>query len=339
MINPTNSVSVKAPLVSVLIVNYNGLRHLPECLDSLRNQTFQDFEVIVVDNASSDGSAEFLRRSFPEVKVVESAVNLGFSGGNNLGYAHCRGDFIYFLNNDIRAERDALEQLMALAQSRPGGVFASLLLRYAEPEMADSAGDTVYTCGKTFSFSGYPASMFTAPRHITSACAGAAVWPRAALEKIGLFDADFFLNYEDLDLSFRAQHAGIPILLAPASRIFHKGSATLGGKKSKLSLYYQERNFILFVLKNWPLPDLIRFLPALFFVKTWGLFDCLRFGYPGAWLRGNLAALLFIRGALRNRKGILGGSRLGPGGFRKLLRKNWLLEKIAYYRGRYDIPL
>lgn len=328
------------PFLSVLIVNYNGKAHLPECLDSLRQQDFRDFEIVMVDNASRDGSAAFVRENYPEVAVVESDRNRGFSGGNNFGLPHCRGRFVYFLNNDVRVDPSALSALAAAAADNPDvGIFASFLVNYRDPTRVDSAGDSVYTCGKGFSFTGYPVSLFTSPRFITSACAGAAAYARRILDEVGAFDEDFFLNFEDLDLSFRCRHAGEPILFVPASKVFHKGSASLGGKKSALSLYYQERNYLLFVLKNWPAPDLLRFVPSILFVKAWGLFDCLRFGKMGPWLRGNLAGLGLLPGALRKRKKILGASRIPPGGFRALLRKHWLREKIAFFRGRYDIPI
>jgi GT2 family glycosyltransferase len=325
------------PLFSVLIVNYNGKVHLPECLDSLRKQAFRDFEVVVVDNASRDGSADFVTANYPEVTLVQSDRNRGFSGGNNFGLPHCRGRFIFFLNNDVRVDPAALAELAAATKAHPDvHIFASFLVNYGNPALVDSAGDSVYTCGKGFSFTGYPVSLFTAPRFVTAACAGAAAYSRSVLDRVGAFDEDFFLNFEDLDLSFRSQHAGERILFIPASKVFHKGSASLGGKKSALSLYYQERNYLLFVLKNWPWPDLLRFIPSILFVKAWGLLDCLRFGRFGSWVRGNLAGLRLLPGALRKRKAILGTSKLGPGGFRTLLRKNWLREKISFYRGRYD---
>ncbi|HKP95113.1 MAG TPA: glycosyltransferase family 2 protein [Fibrobacteria bacterium] len=327
------------PLISILIVNYNGLKHLPECLESLQAQTFKDFEVVLVDNGSKDGSLDWVERHHPEVRRVPSDRNLGFAGGNNFGYPHCRGRYIYFLNNDVKAEPDAVQALASAIGANPGiNVFASLLINYREPDKVDSAGDSVYTCGKGFSFTHYPVSLFTSPRLITSACAGAALYARTVLEKIGLFDEDFFLNYEDLDLSFRAQHAGEKILFIPASRILHKGSSTLGGKKSALSLYYAERNFGQFVFKNFPMPYLLKFIPSILFVKAWGLFAALWFRVPGAYVRGNLSFLGQLPRLPAKRRRILETSVLTSRDFEKLLRRGWLREKIAFLRGRYRVP-
>jgi GT2 family glycosyltransferase len=203
----------------------------------------------------------------------------------------------------------------------------------------DSAGDSIYTCGKGFSFTGYPVSLFTRERFVPSACAGAAVFARQVIDRIGFFDEDYFLNYEDLDLSFRARHAGERILFVPGCKVFHKGSSTLGGKKSALSLYYAERNFNLFVLKNFPMPYLVKFIPSFLFVKAWGLLAALWFRVPMAYVRGNLAFLRLLPRIPAKRREVLGKSTLTSRQFEGLLRKHWLREKILFLRGRYDIPL
>jgi hypothetical protein len=338
--NSMESVYQRTPLISVLIVNYNGARLLKECLDSLEVQTFRDFEIVMVDNASKDNSVAFVQQYYPKVNVVVSESNLGFGGGNNLGYQHCRGEFIYFLNNDVFAEKDALNELVSEIRKNPSiHIFASFLIQYRDRTKVDSAGDTLYTCGKGCTFVNYPVSLFTKPRLITAACGGAALFSRSTLEKIGLFDVDYFLNYEDLDLSFRAQHMGEKILFVPSSKIYHYGSASQGGRMSPMSLFYAERNFGLFVLKNFPLPFLITFAPAIFFVKSWGFLKAIWARCPMAFIRGNLSFLGLLTKIPTKRRAILSTSILSNREFKDLFRKNWLREKIAYLRGKYDIPL
>lgn len=328
------------PTFSILIVNYNGKQHLEECLGSVYGQSFKDFEVVMVDNASADGSVEWVKERFPEVKVVVSRTNLGFAGGNNLGLPHCSGRWIFFLNNDTRIAPDALAELDAHAKSAPKTrVFACFLLNYKDPSKVDSAGDTIYTWGPTFSWTGYPAAKFTSPRQVTSACAGAAVYHRDVLDRIGGFDEDFFLNFEDVDLSLRARHAGENILFLPSVKVYHKGSASLGGKKSRTSLFYSERNFLAMVLKNFPLPNLIRFLPALLFIKAGSLRTCVKYGCAEAWFKANLEALRLLPGMLAKRRAIQETSVLGGREFARLLRKSWLRERLAFHRGEYDIPI
>ena len=328
------------PSLSILLVNYNGLAHLEECFASISSQSFKDFEVVMVDNASKDGSIAFVAERFPWVKVVRSPANLGFAGGNNFGLPHCTGRNIFFLNNDTRLADGALAALdQAIREHAPVRVFACFLVNYSDHTLVDSAGDSLYAAGPTFSFSRYPVSMFTAPRPITSPCAGAAVYARAVLDKIGAFDEDFFLNFEDLDLGFRAQHAGEKILFLPQVKVYHKGSATLGGKKSAISTYYAEKNYGLFLLKNFPLLNLIRFLPAFIFVKTARLISLSIGGGVYHYFRGNFAFLRQVPLMLPKRRKILASSTLSSRQFDALLRKNWFRERLAWRRGRSDIPL
>lgn len=331
---------MKDPALSILLVNYNGLAHLEECLSSIETQDYRDFEVIMVDNASKDGSLDFVRTRFPWVKVVVSQTNLGFAGGNNLGIPHCRGRDIFFLNNDTRLAQGALRELDEAIRANPAiRIFACFLVNYGDHTLVDSAGDSLYAMGPTFSFTRYPVSMFTRPRLVTSACAGAAVYGREVLEKIGWFDEDFFLNFEDLDLGFRAQHAGEKTLFLPQVKVYHKGSATLGGKKSPVSTFYAEKNFGLFVLKNFPAANLLRFLPALVFVKSARFVSLLLHGGIYHYLRGNWACLKQIPIILPKRRRIQAASVLSSGDFDNLLRKNWFRERLAWRRGDHDIPL
>jgi GT2 family glycosyltransferase len=328
------------PCLSILLVNYNGLAHLEECLSSIDAQSFRDFEVVMVDNASKDGSVAFVTARFPWVKIVPSGSNLGFAGGNNLGIPHCRGRNIFFLNNDTRLADGALAELDKAIRENPANrVFACFLVNYSDPTLVDSAGDCVYSTGPTFSFSRYPVSMFTEKRLVISPCAGAAVYGRDVLDKIGLFDEDFFLNFEDLDLGFRAQHAGEKILFLPDVKVYHKGSATLGGKKSPVSTFYAEKNYGLFLLKNFPAVNLIRFIPAFLFVKSARFVSLLLHGSVYHYLRGNWAFLKQAPLMLAKRKKIMATSVLSSGDFDKLLRKNWFRERLAWRRGNPNIPL
>lgn len=324
--------------VSILLVNYNGLAHLDECLSSVCAQTYPGLEIIMVDNGSKDGSAEHVERAFSAVKVIRAGANLGFAGGNNFGLPHCTGDFVFFLNNDTRLEPGTVANLMAAVSEHPDvEAFGCLLLDYRDPSKVDSAGDTLYDTGGVFSFHGYPASLFDRPRFITSACAGAALYSRALLERLGGFDEDFFLNFEDMDLSLRARHLGHRILFVPSARVHHKGSATLGGKMSALSFYYSERNLPLLLLKTFPLPNLARMLPAFLLLKAMRGITAARQGQLGAYLRGNLGALALAPRMLAKRRRILAESRLSSGEFQALLRKNWLKERRAFKRGDYAI--
>jgi hypothetical protein len=333
----TTAIDPSGPLVSVIIVSFNGLAHLRECLDAVLAQTYPSLEIVLVDNGSTDGSDDFVGRTYPAVKLVRSETNLGFAGGNNLGGRHSAGDYVYFLNNDTRADRDAVAALMRAREAHPEhAVFGSFLLDHADPTRVDSAGDTFYWMGWTFAYRGYPAALFDRPRSIASAKGAAVLYPRALLDRLGWFDADFFLSFEDVDLSLRARHAGARILFVPESRVHHKGFASLGGTRSPLNVYYASRNYQLAVLKTFPLPVLLRFLPGFVFAKSTQLYAALRTGCLGACLRGNLASLRLLPGILSARRRILKDSRITAGEFGSLFRGKMLSEWFMSRRKTVD---
>lgn len=328
---------VTIPLLSILLVNYNGLAHLHECMSSIHDQSFQDFEVVMVDNASKDGSVEFIRRNFPQVNIIISESNLGFAGGNNLGFRHCQGDYVFFLNNDTRLHHQAFESLGDAIRRHSGiHVFACFLIDFYNLEKVDSAGDTIYTAGIPFSFTGFPVSRFTEERVVTAACAGAAAYSRKLLERLEGFDEDFFLNLEDLDLSLRARHLGEQILFLPSVKVYHKGSASMGGKRSAISFYYVERNLLWFFIKNYPFPSLLNTLKYYPFLKTLRFFHAVRFGLVRIYFRATWDSLMKIPVMYGKRRAILKGSRITPEEFGLHLRPHWLKERIVIFRGRTE---
>jgi len=328
------------PLLSILIVNHNGIEHLDECLGSIEAQDFRDFEIVMVDNASTDDSVALVGKRFPDVKIVRSTANLGFAGGNNLGIRNCRGDFVFLLNNDTRLQPGALPSLArGIRRNRGIRVFGCFLIDYENPDRVDSAGDTLYTAGVPFSFAGFPVTKFQAPRRVTAVCAGAAVYHRGLLDELGGFDEDFFLLFEDVDLCLRARHFGEDILFLPSVKVLHKGSASFGGKHSNLYLYYYERNLLLVFLKNFPLRSLLRTLPRHIALKIPRLLHAMVRGALATYLRANWDSIRMIPRALEKRRRILEISRLSPGEFDDLLRRHWLREQLAIARQNYDLPL
>jgi GT2 family glycosyltransferase len=325
------------PLLSLLLVNYNGLAHLEECLSSVYAQEFADFEVVLVDNASRDGSVDFIRKRFPTVILVEAGSNLGFAGGNNHGLAHCRGKHVFFLNNDTRLEPGALENLAAAIREFPAfRVFACFMLNYKNPALVDNAGEHLYRTGLLNNLSGYPAALFTSPREVIGACGGAAVYARDLLDEIGAFDEDFFLIYEDVDLSLRARHHGDRILFLPAVRVLHKGSASIGGGLSPTAVYYTTRNHLPLLIKNFPALTLLKCLPGVALGLALRFVQSVRRGIPGAYLRGLRDGIRMIPASLRKRRLIVRPSKIGRRGFESLMRPHWLRERLAFKRGDFD---
>jgi len=241
--------------VSVIIPNWNGAKWLPDCLDSLKGQGYRDFETIVVDNGSVDGSVELLARQYPWVKVVENATNLGFAGGMNAGFAAAQGELLVALNNDTEVAPDWLQLLVdAMAQAPEAGSAASQLMDFHDRDVIDSLGDGFLPIGLSFKIGAGRrlSEQRLRPRLVQSPCAAAAVYRRAMLAEIGLYDEDFFAYMEDIDLGLRAQMAGYSCISVPEAKVFHMGSATSGGSASAFSLRQTICNSYQVILKNVP---------------------------------------------------------------------------------------
>jgi GT2 family glycosyltransferase len=255
---------VPAAFVSVLIVNYNGRRHLDSCLDALAAQDWprHRFEVIVVDNASTDGSLEQLRAHHPWARTVALRQNLGFTGGNLAALEYARGNLIALLNNDTVARPGWLSESVRTMQRAPdiGGVAAKLLLHH-EPGLLNSTGLFLLRDGRG-SDRGFRAAdhgQFERGDEVFGACGAAMLLRRDMLDDVGFFDPRYFMYYEDLDLAWRSRLRGWRFVYAPRAVVAHVHCAT-SGEASPLFCFHVERNRVLTGLKNAP--------PAL---ALWGL--------------------------------------------------------------------
>lgn len=244
------------PKVSVVIVNWNGEQFLERCLAALMAQTVNPHEIILVDNASSDGSLAIVR-CFPDVRLMVQDNNVGFARGNNLAIkaASAESKWIALLNPDAFAEPRWLEALLLSAESHPGfDVFGSKLVNASNPMALDGAGDVYHMSGLVWRGghgSPVPASA-EKEREVFSPCAAAALYRRSALLKAGGFDEDFFCYVEDVDLGFRLRLAGCRCLYMPLSVAHHVGSGTTGGPHSGFSIYHGHRNLVWTFVKNMP---------------------------------------------------------------------------------------
>lgn len=262
---------MSSPEVSIIIVNWNGKAFLEECLVSLAAQTYRDFEVILVDNGSVDGSVDYLRAAFPWVHVIPLTENTGFAAANNTGYDYSSGHHIVTLNNDTTVDEKWLEELVRVAQSdKTVGMVASCICQYYDPERIDSLG--VRICADGMSRGAFRLELLAdVPLRdgdeilIPSACA--ALYTREMIDVTGFFDADFFAYCEDTDLGLRGRLAGFTALVAMNAVVYHKYSGT-GGTFSPFKLYLVERNHYWVAIKSFPLPLLV-LLPV---------FTCVRYG-------------------------------------------------------------
>lgn len=242
--------------VSVIIVNWNGERFLARCLAALMAQTVTPHEIILVDNASSDGSVEIVRQ-FPSVRLMIQDQNTGFARGNNLAIAAASAEskWIALLNPDAFAEPRWLEALLAAAKTYPKfEMFGSKLVNAADQAVQDGGGDAYHMSGLVWRMGhGVPVSNTVEDaREVFSPCAAAALYRRSILQAIGGFDEDYFCYVEDVDLGFRLRLAGYRCLYVPQSVAHHVGSGTTGGQHSDFSLFHGHRNLVWTFVKDMP---------------------------------------------------------------------------------------
>ncbi|MFT6556364.1 glycosyltransferase family 2 protein [Sneathiella sp.] len=262
----------KKETVSVIIPNWNGEKLLRLCLNSLRAQSFQDFKVYVVDNGSVDQSIPLLEQEYPEVVILRHSENLGFSAAINTGIEQSRGPYIAALNNDTETDPNWLETIVKTMDAHPeAGFCASQLMDFTDRDTIDSLGDGFYPFGVSFKVGSRRQNNVCAVTEIQSACAAASVYRRDMLEKIGLFDPDFFAYMEDIDLGLRAQMAGYRCIFVPGAIVYHMGSASSGGTASAFSVRLTTCNAYQVILKNVP-----ALLIPLYLIFTFGT-HCLAF--------------------------------------------------------------
>jgi len=256
-------------MVSVIILNYNGGQVTVDCIRSLQKQTFKGFEVVIVDNGSSDDSLLLIKdclRDSPLLsvsKIVSLEHNLGFSGGNTAGMAYATGEYIALLNNDTEPDERWLEELVkCIGNDSAAGACASRLLVHGGTTI-DSAGDCFTRLLKGDKRGeGKSVAEFLNKEYVFGACAGAALYRRDMFEEIGFSDDDFFLIHEDTDLNFRAQLAGWKMLYVPTAVVYHKVRSSIGAM-SDLAVYYTLRNSELLRMKSVPAGIVMCCLPEL----------------------------------------------------------------------------
>jgi len=252
------------PLVSVVIVNWNGKRYLEKNLSSVFNQSFRSLEVILVDNGSSDDSVEFVRANFPDAIIVQNGENLGFAAGNNRGIEAARGVFILTLNNDTELAAGFLDRLIEAAGSSAAdvGMWAPKILSMKDRKRIDSVGGLLmYRDGiaRGHGRGEEDRGQYDSVTDILFPSACSALYLRSMLDEVGLFDEDFFAYCEDSDLGFRARLSGWKALSVPDSLVYHYYSGTTG-EYSDTKAFLIGRNHVWLAIKNFPV-SLLVFVP------------------------------------------------------------------------------
>jgi GT2 family glycosyltransferase len=335
---------VQTPVISVVIVNWNRKDLLRACLDSLAAQSFTEFEVVIVDNGSDDGSAEMVQKkieSFPRsIHLVENHENRGFCAANNQGFAVSQSEYVALLNNDAEADPGWLQALLDSIRIKPDvgesdiGMVASKILVWEDPRIIDKCGHLIYPDGQNRGRGSgqLDQGQFDRQDEVLWPDGCAALYRRAMLDEVGGFDEEFFAYADDAELGLRARIAGWSCLYAPGAVVKHHRGATLGLNSAR-RLTLIERNRVLLVVKLFPW-NLLWANGAYHLIRIGaGMAAALRGKgeirrYPGpkgkltaamALIKGTLSALPMIPSMVRKRRAFRSKHRLSPKQVRRLL--------------------
>lgn len=264
----------KWPKVSVVISNYNGLKLniLNESLKSLLENDYLNLEVILVDNASTDRSVEATRRKFgknPKLKIVQNPINM-YSQGLNLGIKNSNGDYIAFFNNDVVVENGYFQKFINFLKKNPDVALAQgKLLSYFDHSLIDSAGETIDAYGSPITIGAHlkDGGKFNEISEVLSVSGSCSILRSSAIEKIGLFDEDYGIGFEDLDLALRAHLKGYKVIYFPKVRAFHRRGVTDLSSEIRIGVrWHFNKNRIITIIKNYPWGFIIKNLPITFLI-------------------------------------------------------------------------
>jgi GT2 family glycosyltransferase len=337
------------PELTVLVVNWNSGGLLQACLDGLKAQDWRHFRVVVVDNASSDGSADRLAAGSLDITVLRAPVNLGFAGGNNFGLSHGQpGEWVLLLNPDTRPDPRCLSVLMCAAQRYPTiDAFGARLMRIApgqqgraegdgissvvasfDTDELDGLGDAYHASGRCWrighreSWRPSTALAETEAIEVFSASGAAALYRTSALRALGGFDEDYFCYVEDVDLGFRLRLAGGCAACVPAAVVYHHGSA-ITGERSAFSVYHGHRNLVWTFVKNMPGALFWLLLPLHLMLNLASIAALALRGQAGVAWRAKRDACLGLPVAWRKRQAIQAARRASLWQIARVLRWGW----------------
>jgi len=232
----------KEPLISIVVLNYNAGDLLINCVESLKKSSYQNFEILIVDNISSDNSQTKCKEKFPDIKLIQNEKNLGYCGGNNVGINHAKGDYIVILNPDTIVDSDWLKELIFAYEEFGEGLYQPKILSVNEDNILQSTGNMFHIFGFGYARDKGKRNSDSIQEieRIGYASGTCLFTSRKVLDQVGLLDEFLFLYHDDLDLGWRAAHLGISSFYVPKSKIFHVESYSL--KWSSKKFYWLERN-------------------------------------------------------------------------------------------------
>jgi GT2 family glycosyltransferase len=308
--------------VTAVVLNYDGRHLLEVILPSLSRQTYSPLEVLVVDDASRDGSVHYLSEHWPDVRVVSNVSNIGVTAAMNRGIAAASGEYIALLNNDVELEPTWVEEMVAGLERHPdAGTVACKLRDFYKRDRLDGVGD-----GLTRSMVAYrrgrgepDTGQFDREEEVLAPTGGAGLYRATALAEVGPFDESFFAYLEDVDWGLRAQLAGLRSWCIPSAVAYHMGGATTGGTENPRYLLLHHRNRIGLIVKDLPMSVIVRNARAILREQAGTLVHGVQHRLLGLYLRAWLEALARLPGWLRARRRIQGLRRVPAGRLQALL--------------------
>lgn len=314
------------PTISVVIANWNGAAVLPRCLDALAAQTCRDFEVIVVDDASSDQSVDGVTSRCPNARVIKLEHNVGFAASNNLGARKARGRWLALLNNDAFPRPDWLARIIDATQRHPDfAFFASRLVLAERPDRLDGTGDVYHVSGiawrRHHDQSGEGVAQ--SAEEVFSSCGAAGLYSREVFLQAGGFDEDFVAYHEDVDLGFRLRLQGHHCLYVPDAVVEHLGSSSYG-RNSNFPIYQGHRNLVWTFFKNMPTGMFWRYLPTHVMANAFSLVYHSLTGHARSIWRAKIDAVRGMPLVLRKRRQIQQGRRASESEISRWMDHRWL---------------
>ncbi len=306
------------PIISIVILNWNGKRHLKACLDSIYSQTYQNFEILFVDNASTDDSVDFVKKNYSDARILKNNKNYGFAKGNNIGIKKARGKFILILNYDTKLDKNFLNEILKPTNDGRIGMVSSKIL-LMDKKKVDTIGLKLFVSGLAKDVKNEKEkSLIVAPS------GGAVLYRKKMLDDIKqngeYFDEDYFLYAEDLDLGLRARLRGWNVAYAKNALVLHVHSAAVK-KSTSFNQLLGHRNLIWTMIKDFPNSTLLKYcIPILIMQVADILYYFIKLK-PILILRIKLSALAGISKMLKKRKLIQGRKKIPPSDFEKLLVK------------------
>jgi GT2 family glycosyltransferase len=325
-------------LISIILLLWKNTDYLFDCLNALSAQTHQKFEIILMDNGSSEGALDGLSQKYPDLDLhlYKLETNFGYAVASNMGIGYARGKYLALLNVDAFPEPDWLERLLEVAESNSNAFFTSRQIQFKNPDYLDGEGDNYHVSGYAWRNKyASPVYQLNKPQEVFSACGAAAFYPRQAFLDAGGFDEDYFSYHEDVDLGFRLRLRGLSCFLVPQAVVHHVGSASTG-KRSDFSVYYGHRNLVWTYFKNMPLGLFWLYLPLHIVVNFFFLIYFTLKGQGRVIWCAKLDALRGLPAMLKKRQAVQRDRQVSAAEIHRMLSRNWFTPFLAFLKRKSE---